>query len=361
MGVFEEVLGGGETLFSNAGALDPDFIPKLLPYRENQQRYVALCIKPLFTGQNGRNLIVKGESGIGKTACIKRVLMDLEEETDKIKPVYVNCWNKNTTYKIMTEVAHVLGYKFTHNMSTDELNRKLEALFSKWEGLVFVFDEIDKAEDDDFLYFLLENASKKNIILVTSDMGWSAELDPRVVSRLVPDSVTFEQYSPAEIAGILKERVKYSFYQNVWGDGAFERIVSHAARFKDVRVGLVLLKTAGLEAENDSSRKILLKHAEAAVSRTDAVKVKSSFDLTDEETELLELCKDSSGALFSDLYNIYQLKGGSKSDRTFRRKLKRLAGRGLIDLRPVADMRGQGTQIVYKGMAKTLDDFVPAE
>ena len=170
MGVFDDVLSDSETIFSNAAALDPDFVPKLLPHRENQQKYVATCIKPLFSGRSGRNLIVKGTSGIGKTACVKRVLIDLEEETDKIKAVYVNCWNKNTTYKLITEISHKLGYKFTHNMSTDELNRKLEELFKQHEGLVFVFDEIDKVDDYDFLYFLLEVPTKKAIIMISKSV-----------------------------------------------------------------------------------------------------------------------------------------------------------------------------------------------
>jgi len=355
MGVFDDVLASSETIFSNAAALDPDFVPKLLPHRENQQKYVATCIKPLFSQRNGRNLIVKGTSGIGKTASVRRVLIDLEEETDKIKPIYLNCWTKNTTYKIITEISHQLGYKFTHNMSTDEINRKLAELFKQYEGLVFVFDEADKIDEDDFLYFLLEDTSKKTIILITSDFGWSLELDSRIVSRLMPDSITFDSYSAEETANILRERIKYAFYQDVWSEAAFSRLARHAAKFRDVRVGIMLLKSAGDAAENESSKQVLLAHAEQAIEHTDEIKVKASSELTEEEKQILNICQENTGSLLSDLYSMYKTGGGDKSDRTFRRKLARLASRALVDIQPLAS--GQGNKVTYRGFPKTLDEF----
>jgi len=360
MGVFDDILDGSETIFSNAAALDPDFVPKLLPHRENQQKYIATCIKPLFGGRNGRNLIVKGPSGIGKTACVKRMLIDLEEETDKIKPIYVNCWTKNTTYKIITEIAHKLGYKFTHNMSTDELSRKLGELFTPHDGVVFVFDEVDKVDDYDFLYFLLEDPAKKSIVMITSNLGWSAELDERIISRMIPESITFESYNVEETTNILRERIKYAFYQGVWSEEAFAKIATQAARYKDIRVGIRLLKSAGDAAENDASKQVVLTHAELAIKRTDEVKIKTSFELTEEEKQLLALCKENTGTILSDLYSIYQSAGGTKSDRTFRRKLAHLASRELVDLQLVAGGQGQGTKVIHKGFSKTLDEFVPA-
>lgn len=352
-----EILKEGETIFSNPSALDIDYVPKLLPHRENQQKYVATCIKPLLIGMNGKNLIVKGTSGIGKTASIRRILMDLEEETDAVKPIYINCWTKNTSYKIATEICAQLGYKFTFNMSTDDINKKLEELFSKLGAIVFVFDEIDKMAEYDFLYFLLEASIKKTIVLITSDLGWSASLDSRILSRLMPDSVTFEPYTPSEVADILKERIKYAFYQGVWSEDAFVKIAGHSSRFNDIRVGIALLKSAGLSAEEDSSRRVLLKHAESAICRIDEIKVKTSSDLTEDEKQLLELVKENNNCMLTELFDLYQRRGGDKTDRTFRRKLAALARRGLLELESVTDKQGQGTRVLYKGVTKTLSDF----
>lgn len=359
MASISDLLSNEQTIFSNSGALDPDFIPKILPHREGQQKQIIVNIKPMLASQNGRHTIIRGVSGVGKTAVVKRILMDLEENTDGIVSIYANCWTKNTTYKIITELVQKLGYKFTYNMSTDELYRKAEEIFSKQKSIVFVFDEVDKVDDHDFLYFLLEAPVKKTIIMITSDYGWSTELDARIISRLLPDTVTFEPYNPIETANILQERVKYAFYQNVWDFDAFNKIANYASKFNDIRVGVMLLKAAGMAAENDSSKKILEKHTDLAISSTDGEKVRTSNELTEDEREVLSLCEGNCGALLNDLYNMYQGKGGEKSERTFRRRLGRLASRGFIDLQTVPG-QGQGTKVIYKGSPKTLQDFVQA-
>ena len=82
MGIFGDMLREGESLFKNEDALDGDFIPRNLPYRENQHHHVASVIKPLLMGRNGRNLFICGAPGIGKTAAVKWVLRELEEETN---------------------------------------------------------------------------------------------------------------------------------------------------------------------------------------------------------------------------------------------------------------------------------------
>ena len=73
MGIFGDMLKEGESLFRNEDALDGEFIPKNLPYRENQHQHIATVIKPLLMGRNGRNLFICGAPGIGKTAAVKWV------------------------------------------------------------------------------------------------------------------------------------------------------------------------------------------------------------------------------------------------------------------------------------------------
>ena len=115
--LFKDILKSDETLFKNEVALDFDYLPKLIPYREQEQRAMAACIKPLLEERNGKNLFIFGFPGIGKTAAARHVLMELEEETDDVIPIYINCWQKNTTFKILLDICDILGYKLTHNNS----------------------------------------------------------------------------------------------------------------------------------------------------------------------------------------------------------------------------------------------------
>ena len=52
MALFKDMLSGEESLFKNEVALDFNFLPKLLPYREEQQKHMAYCIKPLLSKKN---------------------------------------------------------------------------------------------------------------------------------------------------------------------------------------------------------------------------------------------------------------------------------------------------------------------
>jgi len=139
------MLRSDESLFINTIALDYDFQPKLVPYREDKQKHMALCIKPLFNKSNGRNLVISGPPGVGKTVACKHVLKELEEETDEIIPIYINCWTLNTTHKIFTHICEFLGHRFIQNKKTDEMFAILQQELNK-KSSVFVFDEADKLE-----------------------------------------------------------------------------------------------------------------------------------------------------------------------------------------------------------------------
>src|SRR5690349_9334092 len=104
MGIFTDILRSDETIFKDVTALDYEYIPKSLPFREDKQKYMATCINPLFQGRAGRNLFIHGPPGVGKTVACKHVLKELEDEYDEILTVYINCWEKNTSYKILVAI-----------------------------------------------------------------------------------------------------------------------------------------------------------------------------------------------------------------------------------------------------------------
>src|SRR3990167_5000955 len=108
MALFKDILHSDESLFKNELALDYSFLPKILPHRQEQQRYIATIIKPLLDGRNGKNLFIYGVPGIGKTVAIRHVINELGEETDEVVPIYINCWQKNSTFKILCEICEQL-------------------------------------------------------------------------------------------------------------------------------------------------------------------------------------------------------------------------------------------------------------
>jgi len=346
MGLFDDVLSHGESLIRIEEALDYEFLPKILPFREKEQRYMVSCIKPLFQGRSGKHLLIHGPPGIGKTAAAKAVLRDLEEQSDEIPVVYINCWKHNSTYKILLESCEQLGFAFTQSKNTAELTKIISSIANK-TATVFVFDEIDKLEEMDFLYTLLEEVYKKTIFLITNFKSWILELDERIKSRMNPELLEFKAYSNKEIKEILKQRSEIAFVPGVWDEEAFKLIVEKGSQTDDIRTGIYLLKQAALKAEDDSSKKILLKHAEEAIKQLDDFTIKKSSSLDEESSMILSLVKNNSGKKIGDLYRAYQKEGGKVSYKTFQRRLAFLDENKFITLEKHTG-HGGNTTIVNK-------------
>jgi len=348
MNLFKDMLSDEESLFINPDALDYDYLPKLLPYREDQQFHLASCIKPLFQGRTAGNVLITGKPGIGKTAAAKFVLREMEFETDKIIPIYINCWKKDTSHKIVLEICQQIGYKWIQNKKTDELMKNVAELINK-KAAVFVFDEVDKLDSEQIIYQLLEDIYKKCIILITNEKDWLIKIDDRVRSRLIPDVIEFKGYNQDETKGIMKQRIDYAFVPNVWDDEAIESLVEKASEVEDIRVGMFLLRQTGQIAENKGSRKVLKEHAEEALTKLYDFKVLNSKDLNEEDNDIIKMIKDNEDKSSSEMYELYNKKY-DKSYRTFQRRLKGLDDAGLIKI--TEDMSDKGGKISRLSIVK---------
>ncbi|MFH1400511.1 MAG: AAA family ATPase [Nanoarchaeota archaeon] len=349
MSLFDDILPSGQSLIKNEAALDYEFLPKILPFRESEQQYLATCIKPLFQQRSGRNLVIHGPPGIGKTAATKHVLRELEEQTDAIEIIYVNCWKANSTFKVLCEIAEQVGYKFTQNKKTTELFKIVANIVNK-SSAVFVFDEIDKAEDFDFLYFILEEVYKKAVFLITNYMSWSLNLDERIKSRLMAELVQFRQYTDTETAQILKGRAGYAFPEGIWEQDAFDAVCRKAAQVKDIRSGLFLMKESALLAEEKSLKKISMEQVERAIRKLDEFTVKDKADLEEELKFILQIVKGNSGKRIGDLFRLYQKEGGKVSYKTFQRKIASLEESKFISTEKQTGSEGN-TTIVNKSLS----------
>ena len=355
MSLFKEMLKSGESLFRDTVVLDYDFQPKILKYRENEQRHFATAIRPLLQGHNGRNVFVYGAPGIGKTTACKHVLRELEEETDDVIPIYVNCWKENTTYKIFYKMAEDLGFKFVQNKKTNELFTLIKSKLNK-QGAVFVFDEIDKLEDTDFIYSILEDIYRKTIFLITNYRDSYSDFDERIRSRLAPEFLYFSPYNEQEIAGILKQRLEYAFVQNCWDDEAFKEIVEKCAEIKDARIGLYLMKESGNIAEEKSARKINLDHVALAIKKVDDFQIKPKEGLGEDLKRVLRIVKEASGERIGNLYNTYSNEGGTVSYKSFKRRVNKLEEGRFISTEKVSGKDGN-TTLVHHSSDKKLTEF----
>ncbi len=363
MGLFDQMLKEDESLFQNEVALDFSYQPKVILHRENEQKEIAYSIKPLLKKRNGRNLFIYGKPGIGKTVAAKHVLRvieegeeDLGDDYEDIYTIYINCWQKNTSYKIIVEICDQVGYKFTQNKKSDELMKIVANIINR-QGAVFVFDEVDKLEEYDFLYTLVEQIYRKAILMVTNHKEWIIGLDDRVKSRLSADLLEFEPYNAKETRDILKQRKDWAFREGVFEEEAFSIAVQKAVEAQDIRTGLHVLKEAGSIAEAQSSKSITQEHAQKAVSKLDQLSVKNPEELNEDEKFILKIIKNNNYKKIGELYKIYQEEKGEASYKTFQRKIKKLADNKFISVKKVQGGPEGSTTIVSYLRTKKLTDF----
>ncbi|MDD3574387.1 MAG: cell division control protein 6, partial [Methanospirillum sp.] len=152
-------------------------------------------------------------------------------------------------------------------------------------------------ELNNILYLLLRShetypGTRIGVMVIISDMDvdLSRELDIRVSSVFAPTEVYFPPYSVDETFQILKERVMQGLYPGVLSDKNLDLIVDHTLRSGDMRVGIDMIKRAGLNAEKDAVREIGEEHIHKAYRISRYLHLKYSINaLRRDEIELLRL------------------------------------------------------------------------
>lgn len=355
MSLFKEMLKNGESIFRDTLFLGYDFQPKIIFARENEQQRFAVAIRPLLEGHPGRNLFVYGAPGVGKTTACKHVLRELQETSGDIFSFYVNCWKENTTYKIFYRICEDLGYKFIQSKKTNELFALITAKLNK-SSAVFVFDEIDKLEDTDFLYSILEDVYRRSIIMITNYRDSYSEFDERIRSRLGPEFLFFRPYSEVEIAQILKQRQEYAFVHGCWNEDAFKEIVEKCAEVKDIRVGLFLMREAGNLAEEKSSRRITEEHVAQAILKAEDFYIKPKEGLDEELQVILDVIRDHTGKKIGELFGAYSEMGGELSYKSFQRRILKLEEGKFISTEKLSGKEGN-TTIIHNVPNRKLTEF----
>ncbi len=340
--MFSSILKSDESLFLNPQFLDIDFVPPIIKFRENEQKYIAECIKPLLQRRNGKNLFINGSPGIGKTLAVKHVLNELKEETNDIHCVYINCWKRDSSFKVLNEICSQIKYNWVHNKSFDVLMKDISQIINE-KSLVLVLDEADKLTENSILYSILEDVYRKTLIMISNDNNLLSSMEPRIKSRIMPSVLDFRHYDPNETFEILKERAEYAFAKGVVDTECFKIVSNKAFEIGDIRIGLFLLKEAGEIAESKSSRIVTVNHVNEALNKLSTTNINNLHDMG----EIIDLVKNNSGKTTSEIFKEYESKYG-KSYRTFQRKIKDLEKMNIVTLKEFSKGReGRSTVVEY--------------
>ncbi len=265
------LLNWDETLFRDPEVFDPDFVPEQFNFREAQMHELAFQLRPGLQGARPLNTVCRGPPGTGKTTTIRKLFAEVEETTKTLVPVYVNCQIDNTTFGIISEVySQVSGHlpRGSGGTSTKKVFDAVARVLEREQKiLVVALDDANyllyENELNRVLYSLLRThevypGTKIGVIVILSDLSiqLADRLDARAQSIFRPGEVYFNPYSSDEVRVILDERARQGFYPGVLPGEQLDLVVDRTMRGGDLRVGIDLLKRAGIAAEMDGRRRI---------------------------------------------------------------------------------------------------------
>lgn len=268
--------------------LSPHYIPKDLPFREEQIREVMSIVSPALKGQKPRNLIIYGKTGTGKTSSIRRIMDEFANMEKDARMHYVNCRVYNSRYRIMQKIMKNYSPELDKaGFGLPTLYEKLLETTSKGHQAVIVLDEIDMVKDLDELVYTLTRANDEadaggvSIIGISNKLSFKDVLDPRSRSSLYETEMVYPPYTSEQLRKILSQRVDGGFEKGVVEDSAVNLAAALTAQESgDARYALKLLMKAGEMAEQSGKSKVRDDEVEAA-------RKKVELDLTAETVSTL--------------------------------------------------------------------------
>jgi cell division control protein 6 len=348
-------------IFKNEDILSTEYLPELLPHRENQVKELASNLLPAAGGRRPQNTFLFGSPGIGKTAVTKYVFRQFEEYSG-VKTFYINCWDYKTAHAILAKIAVDLGMlALRKGMSKDEiLGKIIEACKKGRKSLIICLDEVDQLvfSEEEALYDLLRiNQYVENpvgLVFVSNNPYVFTNVDPRIRSSLDTENIEFRSYSLEEMKDILQKRMELTF-------AAVEEgvllIAANVAVNKggDVRVGLECLLKAGRLAEQEHANKVKVEHVRKILPSVKPAKPEILKErVTEDEKIILEIVNEKREFFSGELYEQYCKKTETPvTERRFRDFVNHLAETGLIAVRErKRGIRGK-TRVISKVASKT--------
>ncbi len=331
-------------IFKNEEILYPEYLPPLLPHREEQIKQIARNCYPAAEGRRPQNTFIYGPPGVGKTACVKFIFREMDEKFGNVKNIYINCWDLNTPSAVLSKIIIELGWPIPRRgLAKDEMLGKLIELVKKSDkGVIICLDEVDQLifKNQEILYdFLRINQYLKNpfgIIFISNNPYIFSKVDPRIKSSLNIEEIEFKPYSLQEMKDILNERVKEAFHTGVITPGVLILIANHAIKNGgDVRIGLECFLKAGRLAEQERAKKIEVEHVKKVLHEVKAIKPKIIKEkINDTEKIILEILDREKKLSFGKLYEEYSKKvSKALTERAFREHLLHLSDVKMVKIK----------------------------
>jgi cell division control protein 6 len=351
----EGMLSWDESVFRDEHVFEIDYVPESFLHRETQMESLKYALRPAVRGSRPLNVMAQGPPGTGKTTAIQIMFDELHAQTE-VEAVRVNCQVNSTRYSVFSRLfegvfdyeppSSGISFKKLFSQVTDRLVEEDQVLVVALDDVNYLFYE---SEASDTLYSLLraheeQGGAKIGVVVISSDLDLDMieALDGRVQSVFRPEEVYFPKYDEPEIVEILRERVDRGFHEGVVDTPVLDRVAQLTAeQGGDLRVGIDLLRRAGLKAEMRASRTVEKQDVEEAYDTSKYVHLSRRLrGLSDSETALVEVIAEHDGERAGDIYDAFN----DRTDLGYTRYseiINKLDQLGIIDA-SYTDVEGRG-------------------
>jgi len=293
-------------IIADPDVLEEEYIPQSLPCRDAQRIELVHCLSPFKNRIRPYDCLCHGSPGTGKTALVKYVLDQIEENTTALG-FYVNCWENRTLNLILDKLVEQAGLVISEVSYSVKIARLKEKLKNK--TCVIALDEVDKLDRKDLndILYLLKELGRIGIVCISNTREYVITLDPRITSRLNLKSINFPPYSEEELLTILKHRVEdcRALYPETCSTEILGKIVELAAG--DARVAIQTLKSAAHNAERTSKNRITEEDVDKGYDAVKEIKKKYELErLTPHHKLVVRILKKHGEISSTDFYNFYR-------------------------------------------------------
>ncbi|MDG6928956.1 MAG: AAA family ATPase [Nitrososphaerota archaeon] len=378
-------------IFGDRDKLLPSFVPRELPYREEQAAELLRYFSNALEDPDGSSIKfyqIIGPVGSGKTVTVLRFGQLLESAARRkgvdVRHVYVNPRQHGSTRLMLFRyIAQKVGPSiFSASYAVEELILELlRYLNREKKHLILTFDEMDffLAQSKEQLVYNLtrlnealpgEHCGVLGVIFTARSRAYMKKLDQAELSSLGAYHVEFSGYSAEQVHAILEKRCYEAFSPGAV-DGRTLRYIADVTASPpaggDIRFALSVLYNAGMLAENRGTDRLSVEHVREVLGvLTPAVTEEEISYLPDQEKLILLALANGlkhSGSPYLTFDELAaQAKAGGRGGREVPLRdlvkgVQDLQDRGIVEVRSLTEI---GIPSVPAGaLERFLDYLIP--
>lgn len=271
------------TVFKDEAPLSLEYIPRRLPHREEQMRFLTQLFRfslenPFSTSQRA---LITGDVGTGKTVLTQRFGTDLVKAAKgrriNLQYVHVNCREaKGSLFMIIKRVLSQFEPEFPKRGFAPEelLHTLMDMLDDKNIHLILALDELEhliRIEGQTPIYNLTRIQEERvgkpirlSLVCILRELEYLQQLDRSTIDTLQRNIIKLDKYNSRQLIDILRDRVDLAFKENTMSEEALQLVADIGAQSGDARYSIELLWRAGKYADSENAKRVTTDHIRKA-------------------------------------------------------------------------------------------------